>query len=648
MRKMLLFLMSLLFISGLSNSLLAQWAENKYAREDAKYVRVLQSNEDIQLDGVEDAVWAEADSVVVGYGQANQLPGSGYDIWAGMSQTGDSANAVCKFLYKAPYIYLLFKVVDKSVGGWDWGESDALIMAFKEVTADHSWDQAWDKRMEHFYTRMYKWAFPDSFTTPPIGAQPLFMGNDRVAGGMEAWRTAAQKDRWEAVTTVIGGVANDSLPDQGYIMEHRIRVDSLGFNVNGDILPFSFSIFDGDNFLDSTDTNDAHTRTWWNCPWNENWYYGALFIDPNVTTASPPGLIPPVDYVVPHLFSGDAITVDGDLSDWNTTNALHFRAKYQDEAGFNAIRGFGNWASGYQQIDVTGVVPPPPFPPVLDGPDVDYWVTFDDANLYVGAKVSDKIVTVPYHSTGAGTGFRDGITFYMTPRIYVNGNGIFPSKLMTVGVDSNGNAQAADDLIMLADTGGVTYALTLGDSTNINDPNNIDNGFSVELKIPFSTFAYPPTLGDSVIFIAGEVNDIDVFDDTLSNYFAKAWWFQQQSGQHGPGWNVLGPAGATDVKDQTLIPLSLKLFNNYPNPFNPTTTIQYTLNSNANVSLYVYNILGQTVSVMNQSNIPAGTSEFRFNGKGLASGVYFYQLKVQNLTDSKISNSQVKKMILLK
>jgi hypothetical protein len=534
-------------------------------------------------------------------------------------------------------------VVDKSVGGWDWGQSDAIIMAFKEWTADHSWGQAWDKRMEHFYTRMYKWAFPDSFTTPPIGAQPLFMGNNLVAGGKEEWRTAAQKDRWEAVTNVIGGIANDTLPDQGWISEHRIRVDSLGFNVNGDILPFSFSIFDGDNYLDSTGANDAHTRTWWNCPWNENWYYGALFIDPNVTTASAPGLIPPVDYVIPHIYSGDEITVDGDLSEWNTNNALHFHVKYADEAGFNQIRGFGAWASGYQQIDVTGIIPPPPFPPVLDDPEVDYWVTFDDQNLYVGAKVTDKIVTVPYHN-----GQKDGITFFMTPRTYVNGNGIFPSKLLTVNVDSSGNAQAGDDLILLADTGGVSYALMLGNGTTVNDPNDLDSGYTVELKIPFSTFNYPANLGDSVVFIGALVNDMDIFDDTLSNYFAKTWWFQQQPGQHGPGWNVLGPAGATGIEDIALVPNSIKLYNNYPNPFNPTTTIQYSVNFNSNVSLYIYDVLGQTVSVMKNENVPAGTAEFRFNGKGLSSGIYFYQLKITNLSNSKVTNTQVKKMVLLK
>ena len=649
MRKMLLFLMSFVFIAGLSNELFAQWAQNKYAREDALYVRELQAGESITVDGIEDALWNQADSVVVGYNETDYLPSSGYNLGPGGSlpAAGDSANAVVKFLYKAPYLYILMKSKDLSVGGNLWDKSDAVIMALKENTGDHEFQNAWDKRVEHFYTRMYKWAFPDSFTTPPIGAQPLFMGDNRVGGGEDQWRTPAQKERWTAVTSVQGSSqANDTLPDLGWISEHRINVDSLGFNLdrNGAVMPYSFCILDGDRFLDTDPTNNGFSKTYWSCEWNENWYYSALFIDPSVTTASPAGMIPPVDYVVPHLESGDAITVDGDLSDWNTSNALHFYLKYGDDAAFDNFNGTGSWGSGYQQIDVTGLPTPPPLPLVLDSAAVNYWLTWDDENLYVGAQVMDKIVTVPYHN-----GRKDGVTFFIASRDYRNGSGILPAKTLTVNVDSAGNAQAGDDLVGMADTGNVSYALMLGPGTTIHDPNDADGGFFVEMKIPFSALDYPANLGDSVVFIGAAVNDMDVQDDTASNYFDKAFWFQQQSGQHCPSWSVLGPAGAVGInQDASLIPNSIRLFDNYPNPFNPTTTIQYSINSAANVSLYIYDVLGQTVSVMHNTNVPAGTAEFRFNGEGLSSGIYFYQLKINNLNNSKSTSTQVKKMVLLK
>jgi len=635
-------MISFAIILSLSNSLFAQWAVNKNAREDAKYARVLQASETVVVDGIEDAIWAKADSVVVGYGQTKFLPGSGYDLWAGTSVAGDTANAVAKFLYKAPYLYVLYKVVDKSVGGWKWDNNsgfDGIIMSFKEYTENHYWNQAWDKRMEHFYTWGYNWAYADSFPDAGllVGASPLFMGNSKVAGGKQEWRNDNQKERWQAVT-VVNGTSMDTLPDVGYVSEHRINVDSLGFNIDrlGDVLPFSFSMFDADGFVATT--NKRWNRTWWGCPWNENWYYSALFIDPSVTTSSTPGVEPGADYIIPHLRAGKTVTVDGNLSEWQSDNTLAFHVKYGDESSFTGIKGTGDWASGYQQYDWNS------YPIVIDGPEVKMNVTFDDANLYVSAKVEDLIVTIP----DAG-GRSDAVTFVMTPRAYNNGNGIFPSKYLTVRVDSSGNAQAKDDLVILADTAGVEYALQLGNGTNLGNITDPDSGYTVELKIPFSAFNYPVDLGDSVVFIGTIVNDLDIFDDINQNYYAKTWWFVQQSGQHAPSWVALGPANsAVGIDDEITLPLSIELLGNYPNPFNPSTKIKYSLNKSSDVTLSVYNILGETVAVMNTLNAQAGVNEFSFDAAGLASGVYLYQLKIKNLSSNQVIDSKVSKMVLIK
>jgi hypothetical protein len=638
MARLFYFLIGFAFFAGLSSNIFAQWAVDKNAREDALYVRYMQGSESVVVDGVEDAIWDKADSVIVGYHQTKYLPGSGYDLWAGTPVAGDSANAVAKFLYKAPYLYILYKVVDKSVGGLDWGQFDAIIMSFKQYQAVHSWIQAWDYRVEHFYTWGYKWAFPDSFKTSPVGAPPLFMGNSAVAGGKDEWRTANQKDRWTASTVVLGGQSNDSLPDLGWVSEHRIRIDSLGFNVAGDVLPFSFSMFDADNYFDSSATNNVHTRTWWGCPWNENWYYSALFLDPNVTTSSTPGVIPPVDYTIPHLRAGKTVTVDGNTTEWEADNVLDFHVKYGNDAGFDSINGTGAWASGYQQNEMNN------YPIVIDGPEVTFNVTYDDANMYVSAKVVDQVVTIPDVS-----GKSDAVTFVMVPRNYVNGNGIFPAKILTVRVDSFGFGQAQDDLVALSDTGGVVFSLQLDPGTNLNDITSPDGGYSIEMKLPFSSFNYPASLGDSVVFIGGIVNDLDVFEDVSSNYYAKAWWFVMQPGQHAPAWVTLGPANsAVGVEDETPIPLSIELLGNYPNPFNPSTKIKYSINVNSDVTLSVFNILGQKVSVVNKFNVQSGYNEFNFDGSELASGIYLYQLKIKNLSNSQVVDTKVSKMVLIK
>ena len=83
------------------------------------------------------------------------------------------------------------------------------------------------------------------------------------------------------------------------------------------------------------------------------------------------------------------------------------------------------------------------------------------------------------------------------------------------------------------------------------------------------------------------------------------------------------------------------LYQNYPNPFNPTTTIRYELPQDGIVTINIYNILGQRVKTILNEFKRADRYEITFNGAGLASGVYFYTLKVNNFI-------KTKKMILIK
>ena len=97
----------------------------------------------------------------------------------------------------------------------------------------------------------------------------------------------------------------------------------------------------------------------------------------------------------------------------------------------------------------------------------------------------------------------------------------------------------------------------------------------------------------------------------------------------------------TAIKEDIKLPEEFYLSQNYPNPFNPSTNIKYAINSRQNVSLVVYDVLGNKVAVLVNEEMPAGEYEVTFNGSGLASGVYVYRLK----TNGKIIS---KKMILIK
>ena len=83
------------------------------------------------------------------------------------------------------------------------------------------------------------------------------------------------------------------------------------------------------------------------------------------------------------------------------------------------------------------------------------------------------------------------------------------------------------------------------------------------------------------------------------------------------------------------IPAAFSLSQNYPNPFNPTTIIKYGLPRDAQVSLEVYNVLGQRVAVLVNAMEKAGYQQVVFKVNGLASGVYFYRLRAGEFTATK-------------
>jgi hypothetical protein len=98
----------------------------------------------------------------------------------------------------------------------------------------------------------------------------------------------------------------------------------------------------------------------------------------------------------------------------------------------------------------------------------------------------------------------------------------------------------------------------------------------------------------------------------------------------------------TDVsQSENPIPVGYEISQNYPNPFNPTTTIRYSLPHASHVNLTVFNMLGQIVDELVNGEIDAGYHEVRFDGTGLASGVYYYRLRAGDF-------AQTRKLLLLR
>ncbi len=96
------------------------------------------------------------------------------------------------------------------------------------------------------------------------------------------------------------------------------------------------------------------------------------------------------------------------------------------------------------------------------------------------------------------------------------------------------------------------------------------------------------------------------------------------------------------IKDIAAAPRVFKLFNNYPNPFNPTTQIRFSVPKDGFTTLTVVNILGQEVVSLFEGNARAGNMlEVTFNAKTLSSGIYFARLQQGG-------NISIQKMILMK
>ncbi len=93
--------------------------------------------------------------------------------------------------------------------------------------------------------------------------------------------------------------------------------------------------------------------------------------------------------------------------------------------------------------------------------------------------------------------------------------------------------------------------------------------------------------------------------------------------------------------EMNFLPTSVQVSQNFPNPFNPTTTIDYQIPTNTLVTLKVYNVLGEEVATLVNEQKATGVYQAKFDGSSLSSGIYFYKLTAGKFTE-------VKKMMLLK
>lgn len=121
--------------------------------------------------------------------------------------------------------------------------------------------------------------------------------------------------------------------------------------------------------------------------------------------------------------------------------------------------------------------------------------------------------------------------------------------------------------------------------------------------------------------------------------------FEFDSDSDKQGWlfslNYIQVSKSTSVGTEGEVPFEFSLSANYPNPFNPTTEIEYSLPGEGLVSLTIYNVLGQEVKMLVRGRRPAGLHSVRLDASDLPGGVYFYRAEFGELVETR-------SMVLLK
>jgi uncharacterized delta-60 repeat protein len=303
-----------------------------------------------------------------------------------------------------------------------------------------------------------------------------------------------------------------------------------------------------------------------------------------------------------------------------------------------------------------------------NGSDIAKAIALDHANnVYVSGNSSgteNGYVTIKYYPDGDtawirrynGSGSEHDIVYAIavddSNRLYVTGYSYDSGTLadyVTIKYYSNG------DTAWLRTYNGPGNSNDYANAIAIDDSNNVYvTGYSYNsgTSDDYTTIKYYPN-GDTawVRTYNGPGNDYDQAYDIAVDGSGSVYVIGYSVGD-GTGEDfatIKYVQKTSDVEEETERsekPYEFDLSQNYPNPFNPTTKIEFTLSKSGFVTLQIYDIVGKKVRTLVSENLSSGYKSVIWDGKNeegkeVASGIYFYQLKMGDF-------SEPKKMLLLK
>ncbi|MGM0588895.1 MAG: T9SS type A sorting domain-containing protein [Bacteroidota bacterium] len=248
-----------------------------------------------------------------------------------------------------------------------------------------------------------------------------------------------------------------------------------------------------------------------------------------------------------------------------------------------------------------------------------------------------NVASVPYYSDGA--------------------------KFVDVRVPQTRPSDAASD----SDEGKFNFRVTLHDDGELVAESNVKMGFALDNKSPAKVTglaksdtdkgvqlswdaSQAPDLGQYEVYLLDD--DGSLPDSPVKTTSDTKVTFNKASSErnfavkatdvNGNEGKASDPITVTSVEEgQSGTPATFALQKNYPNPFNPTTKIDYALPQSAEVTITVYNALGQTVATLVDGQKSAGYHSVSFDAQSMNSGVYIYRIEAGNF-------SQTRKMMLVK
>jgi hypothetical protein len=602
-------------------------------RTDAIWART--TSTPITLDGkLNEADWAKAESLYISYGKDNGMPGSGYttDGW-NVVPTDPLNNAVVKFLVNGDSLYVAVSVKDSSIGGGPWPGPAKWEGVLSNIRNKSKAERPVPNGEIYYAWNTEGWADP---ATGNVGAMPGYFG---PISGYNRWTDSSngmlKAQIWDAKTFVDGLTNADSIIDNGYTMEFKINLKFYGYNPQaslGDIIMYSIAIYDCDwqwyRGADTVKNRFTINKGWAQGPWGgNNNNHLRIFVRPDVTVNS--GAVPVVgaDLIIPGAGNLPAPTIDGKLDEpiWNANGIGKLLLRYGNDAIRNAYPNTAPYRSGQFQPDVNGGKAA-----IFDADTAIVKYFYKDDSLYLGFDVKDKYVQF-FNNLDRWDGFR----VMITDRAKRDGDSVLVARNITFIIDSTGGDGRREDLAHLSgawDSSGqaVNVKTSLNAGTTVDTVGATpDKGYTAEMRINLRKLGYPAGRGDGVLFLGICRFDGDPDPNPVNSYGYRVWFMREQTWQDGVAWMYMDPSvTVTSVgQENTAAPKEFKLLGNYPNPFNPATTIKFSMPNTDEVTLEVFDVLGRLVALQPLGVRYEGEQEVTFNASRLASGVYTYRLR---------------------